>query len=73
LLPKLGELRDSLYLFNSFKLLKDDIEALEEICDNLEERVSDNINEPQEKRISDISTFHSELINKLIGIHRKIG
>ncbi len=73
LLPKLGELRDSLYLFNSFKLLNNDIEKLDEICDYLEEKVSDNIEKSNEIRISDISTFHSKLINKLIEIHRKIG
>ncbi len=73
LLPKLGELRDSLYLFNSFKLLNDSIETLEEICDDLEERVFNHTEESREKRISDISTFHSTLINKLIEIHSKIG
>ncbi len=72
LLPKLGALRDSLYLFNSFKLLSGDIEMLEGICDVLEEKVSDNIDKPNEMRVSDVSRFHSSLIDKLITIHRKI-
>lgn len=73
LLPKLGELRDSLYLFNGFKSLQDDIEVLEGICDELEEKVSDNIGAPNETRITDISIFHTKLITKLIDTHRKIG
>lgn len=73
LFPKLGELRDSLYLFNGFKSLKNDVEILDEICDNLEGRVSDNIDKSDEVRIFDISDFHLTLIAKLIDIHRKIG
>ncbi|WP_410955106.1 hypothetical protein [Raoultella planticola] len=73
LFPKLGELRDSLYLFNSFTLLNEDVEILESICDDLEQKVSDHIDEPNEIRIADISKFHSLLINKLIEMHRKIG
>ncbi|EFN5923837.1 TPA: hypothetical protein ACP60B_000020 [Escherichia coli] len=73
LLPKLGELRDSLYLFNSFPELNADIENLESICDSLEEEVSNHIDSPNEIRISDISMFHSKLIQKLILLHKKIG
>lgn len=73
LLPKLGGLRDSLYLFESFPKLKQDVEVLEAICDTLEEKVSDNINSPIETRLSDISRFHSSLIKNLILLHRKVG
>lgn len=73
LFPKLGELRDSLYLFNSFALLNEDVEILESICDDLEEKVSDHIDKPNEIRIADISRFHSLMIKKLIEMHRKIG
>ncbi|MBB8776903.1 hypothetical protein HEO39_004400 [Escherichia coli] len=73
LLPKLGGLRDSLYLFESFPKLNQDVETLEGICDTLEEKVSDNINLPIEARMADISRFHSSLIQNLILLHRKVG
>ncbi|MDD9211299.1 hypothetical protein [Aeromonas dhakensis] len=72
LLPKLGELRDSLYLFGSFPSLKNDIDTLEDICDEFEGKMSDNIDQTNETRIYDVSEFHSKLIRKLIEIHRKI-
>lgn len=73
LLPKLGELRESFYLFNSFAPVIPDIENLDNICDELEQKVSDNIDLPIENRINDISRFHLVLIQKLIDIHKKIG
>lgn len=73
LLPKLGGLRDSLYLFESFPKLSQDVGTLEGICDSLEEKVFDNINLPIEVRRADISRFHSSLIQNLILLHRKVG
>ncbi|WP_337083482.1 hypothetical protein [Citrobacter freundii] len=73
LFPKLGELRESFYLFNSFSSVTTDIENLDNICDELEQKVSDNIDLPLETRINDISRFHLVLIQNLIDIHKKIG
>ncbi|EPY8411938.1 hypothetical protein ACXG8N_002324 [Klebsiella aerogenes] len=73
LFPKLGELRESFYLFNSFSSVTADIENLDNICDELEQKVSDNIDLPLETRINDISRFHLFLIKNLIDIHKKIG
>ena len=73
LFSKLGELRDSLYLFKGFSKLEKDIESLDGICDLFEQKVSDNIDSSIDTRISDVSIFHASLIRELMKMHRKIG
>ncbi|EFH6879869.1 hypothetical protein AB0Y16_00995 [Escherichia coli] len=73
LFSKLGELRDSLYLFKGFSKLEKDIESLDGICDLFEQKVSDNIDSSIDTRVSDVSIFHASLIRELMKMHRKIG
>ncbi|WP_037036050.1 hypothetical protein [Rahnella sp. WP5] len=73
LLPKLGELRDSLYLFECYPDLEEKIDELQTICDDFENNVDNNQNALRERRQKDISDFHIKFIAKLIFIHKSIG
>jgi len=72
LLPLLGELRDSLYLFSTFPKVQAHIQVLEDICDKFENNVDTNQTFSFEIRNKDISTFHILFIGELMKIHTKI-
>ncbi|NWA44230.1 hypothetical protein HX889_41885 [Pseudomonas reactans] len=73
LLPKIGELRDSFYLFECYPNFEMDIDDLQTICDEFENNVDNNQDSAIDLRQKDISDFHIKFISKLIQIHKKIG
>lgn len=73
LLPKLNELRDTFYLFESYPHLSARISELDTICDNFENNVDNNQSAPEDVRQKDISSFHTDLIKKLIQLHSSVG
>ncbi|NCF07965.1 hypothetical protein [Kosakonia sp. MH5] len=72
LLPKLGELSESLYLLNTFSSMDEKIEELQTICDKLELDVSLHLDASLAVRVNDVFLFHAAFIKALIKLHKKI-
>lgn len=72
LLPSLNELRDSFSLLTAFPNAVSYPAKLNELCDDLEDKVVDHISEPINVRKEDISSFQLTLTKELIKIHKKI-
>lgn len=71
-LPILNELRDDFEMLNSFPMVSNYIDKLEDHCDILDNDVSSHESSPLPIRIQDISKFNRNMLAELISIHKKI-
>jgi hypothetical protein len=71
LIPLLNELKDTAELLHAFPNHDEVISAVEDLCDNLENDVSNNIALNKDVRLKDITTFHNNLIALFVKFHLK--
>lgn len=69
-LKEIGSLRDSFGMLSGIIKKNEFIEQLEKICDELEQRISDNLDKPMHIRKIDGQWFQQEIIKNLVKCHK---
>lgn len=71
LIPLLNELKDTAELLHAFPNHAEVITTVEDLCDKLENDVSNNIAKNLDIRLKDVTTFHNSLITLFVKFHLK--
>lgn len=71
IIPLLNELKDTSDLLNAFTVDDKMVTDIENLCDELEDDVSNSVLKSYDIRLATISTFHNDLTTLLIKFHLK--